>query len=432
MALLVVEDHYPAADQQDVPIDIAIEITFNQEVADSYLTDEFFRVYVLPDYQGQVNVNISKDGNKVILNPLQELPKNTMLEVLIVGDMNITDSAEYGIHSVNNDPMDKNYVFRFTTGESRNIDTGGGITPDPDTPYTIQIIKTTPPNNAFDVECVKSADYVSGQSYYFNIDVYFELAVDLNAALPLSEKLEIIRYPLINVADPYNLPHGYQIITDMVDGAGNPIISIDYHPDYNDPLLDNYHQAVRITVNDRSICNSDYIIRLLPNFVSYANSSGEFNLGSTYEFTYRTALYPLLTTIRAVRRRLGNAVSQISDRLIDEYILDASIDFICRFNNCQVAESMFHDYAVVDYITCVVAKALLSDIGRGYVGIVKQRTLGDLDIVYDLSGLRELLSDLQECADINSYAFDKRKIGHGVKSSMTYNYPGRRRSVFDI
>jgi hypothetical protein len=436
--MITVLNTYPSHYQEDLPIDIALEIEFSKELKDEFLTSQYFRIFVLPDYVGVVTAEITKDTTnpkKVIITPSVDFPINTQLEVFVAGDMNTADVTLQGVQSRDLDVMDKNYTFRFTTGSTREVDVipEVGDVDDGDTTDTIiigedgelidisdhlaAITSVDPPDEAYSVDC---SGYPNQRNY---IDLYFDSPVILNSNL--DQNLEI-RTTTLNDLETY-IDHT-AIHGKVLTGAD---ITIDYHPDY----LVSGHNVLRLTLDDAFQCNSDITVSVDNDFVIVSGApSTVYKLDKDYEFEFRTILFPMLTTARAVRSALKHSISNLSNKVIDEYIFMVSIDILETYFNGQVTEAILNNYWVRKLATCMTVKALSNSVLGGHIGIVRERTLGDLKIVYNTTALMEITAAVDDCVyEAESHLnTDDGHTATGVKSGLTARYPHRRRHVFDV
>lgn len=418
--MVTVRNIYPSNYQEDVPIDISIEIEFDKELADSVLTSDYFRVFVMPNYTGSITCTLAKDSSnqkKVLLTPINNLPINTLLEVWIAGDMDLTDGTQQGIKSETGESMEGNYTLRFTTGTQSEIDIeeDGGTLPDGSdtsdtTTYNVSVTKTNPENNAYSVDCAYFTD-ASGV-----VDVYFDYPVLIHTG---SGEVKLTTQPLDDI-DSYIPPgsiHGYEL--DDSD------LTIDYHPNHTDDK-----QVIRMIMDESFRCNSDIFVKLLEDFVTVSGTT--YTLASDYEFEFRTVLHPMLTTARAVKSMLLHSISGLSDKIIDEYILTSSLDVLHTYFNGTLTSAIATNRWVRRLVTCLSAKNIAMSVLGGYIGVLERRTLGDLTVQYDSGKIKDALSSVEECIFRAEAEVEGGNSDHGVKSENTTKYPGRRRDVWDL
>ena len=419
--MLEVVSTYPAHYQESIPIDVALEITFNKEVKDEYLTSQYFRLFVLPDYTGMVNLDITKSGNKVTLAPTVNMPAFTTLEAFIAGDMDTSDATLQGIQSTDGEVMDRNYTFRFTTSDQQEVDvilddaegTGSSSSSSSSTGTTTQgdlyVTTTSPLNNAYSVECA-GIDDGSGI-----IDVTFNTNIAQNSGEP-TDKLEVR--------------------TTALDDLGAYVEYDAIHGEVNDFTLSYPSSKVmRITLDGPFRCNSDIDVDISQGLLTISGYPSVLN--DAYSFTFRTVLSPMLTTARAVKAELSHSISNLSDKIIDEYIFDVSQTIIHKYFNSTVTDAIINNYWVRKLATCMTVEKLIGSVVGGHLGVVRERTLGDLRIVYDITALREISAALKDClydSEVNllNEFFNRGPGNIGVKSYNTTKYPGRRRDVFDL
>jgi hypothetical protein len=426
--MLSVVSTYPANQQADLPIDLELEIEFDKPVAQSYLSSQYFRIFVLPGFTGIIGTTMRKEGNKVILTPTDNLPINTDFEVFVAGDTNTADATLQGIQSeTGSEVMENNYTFRFTTGELQEIDlvTDGDVNANgvPDiledqsvTPIlSVEVVDTDPRDNAYHVLCSGHADALT------TIDVYFDQAVKLGDHPEGHTSGDMISIHTIQLDDM----EGY---TPPLENHGIPYdrddITITYHPDYGDK------KVLRFDVSGDFRCNSDIVVTLDKNFVEVSGSDTAYTMADDYQFEFRTLLSPMLTTARAVKAELRHSISNISDKIIDEYILQVSLDVIHEYYSGVVTTAALTDRWTKKLVTCMVVKKLITSVTGGYVGVVRQRTLGDLSITYDMGVIREVAADVNECIYRSEAHLKAADAAIGVKSTNSLHYPDRRRDMF--
>jgi len=117
-------------------------------------------------------------------------------------------------------------------------------------------------------------------------------------------------------------------------------------------------------------------------------------LAEDYEFDFLTTTNPSYTNTRKVRLEIGGHVSNIEDDTIQMAILEASIEAdILDFSTTHTNEDLFK-HARRQYVTCVAA-ALLLDNNSGFM--LQAKTLDNLHVEYDTSGLQKTLDRIYEC-----------------------------------
>jgi len=424
--MITVASTYPEHYQDGIPIDAVIEIEFNKELTTASLSSSYFRVFVLPDYQSSIAVEVTKDpdnANKVLLTPTIDMPKLGQFEVWVGGDADVTDATDQGVQSIDDEAMDQNFTFRFSTGTERNIDIITEVDFDDDDDDsdssttdipTIILTKTIPKNNAFAVEC---SGYTSSIGM---IDLFFDAPV-VWQNIATGTPIVITTIPLddIDAYVPTIEPHGAEL------EQGD--VTIEYLP----PSIME-HDSIRITLPTPFRCNSDISVDIEKEFVSISGAASAYYLDDDYSFEFRTILCPMFTTARAVKAQMRHSVSGLSDKIIDEYILAVSLDIIAMYFNGTYPTCYTTDRWVKKLATCLTVKKLTGSVLGGHVGIVRERTLGDLKIVYDSNALRESSAAVDECI----YAAESNILSnghsrHGVKSGNTNDYVGRRRDVFE-
>lgn len=117
-------------------------------------------------------------------------------------------------------------------------------------------------------------------------------------------------------------------------------------------------------------------------------------LQEDYTFDFLTTTNPSYTNTRKVRLVIGSHIANLEDDTIQTAILEASIEAdVLDFSQSHTNEDLFK-HARREYVTCSAAALLLDNTG-GFM--LRAKTLDNLHVEYDTSGLQKTLDRIYEC-----------------------------------
>lgn len=119
-------------------------------------------------------------------------------------------------------------------------------------------------------------------------------------------------------------------------------------------------------------------------------------LEEPYEIEFLTTINPSYTSARKVRLEIGSYLANIPDYTIQSAILEGSIEADLLTFQTSESNTNFYQHARREYVTCYVASILLNNIAANSL---KSKTLDNLSVQYDTTGLQRSLDRLANCMD---------------------------------
>jgi hypothetical protein len=120
------------------------------------------------------------------------------------------------------------------------------------------------------------------------------------------------------------------------------------------------------------------------------------SVSDEFTFEFMTTTSPSYTNLRKVRLEVGAFIPNTEDDTIQTAILEASIEAdILTFNSVQV-NSRLYQHARREYVTCLASSMLLNN---ELSSNLKRKSLADLSVEYDTSGLNGMLGKIQDCLE---------------------------------
>ena len=164
-------------------------------------------------------------------------------------------------------------------------------------------------------------------------------------------------------------------------------------PEYTFELVDD-NEVIEITITN--VCNAaDYTVIIKAGITA---DSGDWVLKEDYVFKFRTPIIPFYTTVRAVRSRLGNLISNVTDEEIQYLIYVESYNLSQKYDITEPPHP-----AAGQYVLCKVQYELLKRrIFEG--GPITTKRLADLQISRGSAFsdmIKDLLEDLEDCMTVN-------------------------------
>ena len=103
------------------------------------------------------------------------------------------------------------------------------------------------------------------------------------------------------------------------------------------------------------------------------------------------------TSVRKLRLEAGTLFKNIDDYTLESAILEASLEVdSLTFNTNTAINSKVFEHARRQYATCLAASTILN--GSNSI-LLRSKTLDDLSVQYDNSGILEMSNKLRECLD---------------------------------
>jgi len=391
--MLTISSTIPAAEATNVLRDASIDIIFSKEVKTASLTIVNFVIYRMDGGTPveQVAIGLNKTGTTVKIAPAVDLLANTGYTVLILGDQDLSDVIDSGVVAIDNDTMDGNHTFVFTTGEMRHIDVVGGADPGDSSTVSGQIdlaVVSTDP-----------VDYESQVNSLPTITVDFD------------------RYmTAISGETPFVIESRALVFGETPDLPG--VASLSYSSD---------HKSLIGNISGTITSNTEYHVTVDKNAVS---GSLDTWLPVSHCFRFFTQMHPYYTDPGTVRQRGGHFISPtIDDWLINMYILDASILVSDELEVGFLSGSSI-TRNITRLTTCIVISEIAHGIADGSLKGISSKALADLKIEYDYRGAMAAIGRIDQCIDDMQNTLGAGSIQTGVKSGDSGHYPGRRRVIW--
>ena len=388
--MLQISSTTPASSATNVLRDASIDITFDKEVKATTVNISNFILYKKNGavYVNQVSLGLSQETAVVHMAPVEDLDANTTYEAIVLGDSNPADATPRGVIAIDDEVMNGNYVFTFTTGEMRHIDIEGGASASDSATASgealvLSVVSTDP------------EDYETQVTAIPTVDVTFDRYV---TALDGSDSIAITSRGLVFGMDTYT----------------PSAVSVSYSTD---------HKTALFAISGAISSNTEYLIDV------YADSmSGSLNaqMAADYSFRFYTQMYPYYTDPATVRRRGGHLISStLEDWLIDMYILDASI-WVSDTLGVGFLTGDSITRAITELTTCKVILDIAYGVANGTLKGVRSKQLADLRIEYDYRAGKDAIQRFEDCVTAGLLAFGEGPYQTGVKSGESDNYPERR------
>lgn len=409
--MLTIVSSTPQEQEHDVVRDKTIEITFSHELHDSSLIADYFKIYLMPGWAGILPCSISKVGNVVKLVPTQNLTANTEYAIWIRGDRNLVDETYEGVTSIIGDVMDGNQIINFTSGDQlqseidTNIDTGG-YDPVPDSGLPI----TTPEeqqriyeqNTSLDVVRTVPADGTSQLEDVSSISIVFDQNVEIEPGYGISG-VTVSAMPFIFGETA--------VVPEITDVSTNGM-------------------TLTIETDNNISGNTEYTFTLARDSIL---GHKQEKLVEDYTWWYHTLLDPFYSSVFLVRHRGGWLIpSELPDSTIEVYIFEASIWVVEEVLQLAAYPTGDIPKIITKIVTCKAIYDIAIGISSGKLKGIKEKTLADLRIVYDKSGMDDSLTKIEECIDSSLVQMGLGKNKIGVKSGgtgLTRAYIGGKRTI---
>jgi hypothetical protein len=144
-------------------------------------------------------------------------------------------------------------------------------------------------------------------------------------------------------------------------------------------------------VVENQLFNNNVVVVTIPSGLMATDGT---SLSEEYSFEFMTTTSPSYTNIRKVRLEVGGYISSVYDDAIQTAILEASIEAdALTFVSTRTNSNVFQ-HARREYVSCLASYLLVQNTGNQ---MLKSKTLADLEVGYDTSGLRNVLDKLREC-----------------------------------
>lgn len=119
------------------------------------------------------------------------------------------------------------------------------------------------------------------------------------------------------------------------------------------------------------------------------------SLASEHEFDFMTTTYPAYTNIRKVLLSIGTLLQGVEDDTIQTAILEGSVEANTLTWSTNYTNLDIFRHARREYVTCLTASILLTNL----TSTLKSKSLGDLRVEYDVSGLQRSLDRIEDCLE---------------------------------
>jgi hypothetical protein len=134
------------------------------------------------------------------------------------------------------------------------------------------------------------------------------------------------------------------------------------------------------------------------NYVTVTIASGiaatdGTTLDSEYSFSFLTELTPVYSSVRKVHIDAGGYLQSIPDDTVMLALLEASLEAdVLTFAKVS-SSSKVYEHARRQYVTCLAAMTLVSNLGVG----LKAKTLDNFHVEYDTASIGKITDRLREC-----------------------------------
>ena len=121
-------------------------------------------------------------------------------------------------------------------------------------------------------------------------------------------------------------------------------------------------------------------------------------LDEDYEFEFMTTITPAYTNVRKVRLEIGGFIAALEDDVVQQSILEGSLeaDVLSFTSTGSIINNSLYTHARREYVTCLVSTMLLHNLGTY---MLQAKSLDNLSVKYDTSGMQKMLSRLIDCLD---------------------------------
>lgn len=120
------------------------------------------------------------------------------------------------------------------------------------------------------------------------------------------------------------------------------------------------------------------------------------SLSENYAFEFLTTTIPSYTNIRKIRLEAGGFLGGIEDDAIQTAILEASIEADVLTFATSITNNNLYQHARREYTTCLASFLLVQNTGNQ---LLKSKTLADLSVSYDTTGVNKMLDKLRSCVE---------------------------------
>jgi len=210
------------------------------------------------------------------------------------------------------------------------------------------------------------------------------------------EDTSILANAIIQLDDPTYLGEGIYEYEYLIPACGPAGIWTDQwtgdltcQPLDNDLNFNVVADGVITSLDNQLFPNN--ILQIIINDIEALDGS---DLTDNIELEFLTTTNPSYSNIRRIRLEVGGFIKELNDLVIQTAILEGSIETdVLTFTTSRLNRGIF-EHARRQYVTCYVSSILLGNLNNN---LLKSKTLGDLSVQYDTSGINRTLDRLKEC-----------------------------------
>lgn len=399
----IIDDYTPANNEIDTPLSSTITILFDRVMDETALSDQVFiegpdtDQYVGPGFELLGYPNTVSHGDDFLASPgMQGIVQGdfsyqkvstTDPDVLVSGSIYRTkliftpehSLAPLTLYTVNvPDFVDSGSIsytgyitFSFTTGT-------GSITELP-TEVSTSIISTALADTL--------SDYFTGSS-----SGDFKVV----KTIPKDHAVQVVASGLNSITIEFNNPVDVSSVTD--ENIVITTVVATGHPTAAAEALGNITKTLTVAGN-KIFADIGTTQILANNIVEVILASGirgttGSHLEEEFSFEFLTTTYPSYSDVLKVRLEGAGYIGDLDDEVIQLAILEASLEADAIVFNTELNLTGFFVHARREWVTCKALLMLLVNLGNG---VLKSKTLDNLTVSYDTTGLQSAMDRAFQC-----------------------------------